>query len=307
MRVLLTGASSFTGYWFAQAISRAGHQVTAAIQGNLASYADMRKIRVERLEKFANVVENCTFGSEKFLALISSDRFDVLCHHGARVGDYRSHDFDILAAIAENTHELRKVCAVLSRTGASAIVSTGSVFEQDEGAGENPLRAFSPYGLSKGLTSQIIEHRCREAELNFGKFVIPNPFGPYEEPRFCSYLIRTWKGGGIASVKTASYIRDNIHIDLLAAAYVDYVTKVVVGTAPRKINPSGYVESQGAFAQRFAQEMQHRLNLPCQIDFARQTDFSEPRVRINTDPAAAQFPDWDECKSWDAIATFYKG
>ena len=54
---------------------------------------------------------------------------------------------------------------------------TGSVFEQNEGAGEPPLVAFSPYGLSKGLTAEVVRHRCREFGIRYGKFVIPNPFG----------------------------------------------------------------------------------------------------------------------------------
>ena len=38
--------------------------------------------------------------------------------------------------------------------GLAGVVLTGTVFEQDEGAGDAPLRAVSPYGLSKGLTWQ---------------------------------------------------------------------------------------------------------------------------------------------------------
>jgi hypothetical protein len=43
------------------------------------------------------------------------------------------------------------------------IVLTGSVFEADEGLGESPLRAFSPYGLSKTVTGQIFPFLVRSA------------------------------------------------------------------------------------------------------------------------------------------------
>ena len=76
--------------------------------------------------------------------------------------------------------------------------------------------AFSPYGLSKGLTAAIVSHRCREFGLRYGKFVIPNPFGPLEEPRFCAYLVRTWRNGEVARINTPAYVRDNIHVSLLA-------------------------------------------------------------------------------------------
>ena len=64
---------------------------------------------------------------------------------------------------------------------------TGSVFEQDEGVGNAPMAAFSPYGLSKGLTAQAFRYGCGTLDVPLGKFVIPNPFGPFEEPRFCHY------------------------------------------------------------------------------------------------------------------------
>ena len=40
--------------------------------------------------------------------------------------------------------------------------------------------------------------------------MIPNPFGPYEEPRFMAYLMKTWLKGEVARVQTPRYVRDNI-------------------------------------------------------------------------------------------------
>jgi hypothetical protein len=46
--------------------------------------------------------------------------------------------------------------------------------------------------------------------------VIANPFGPLEEPRFCAYLVKTWAAGQVPEVRTPLYVRDNIHVSLLA-------------------------------------------------------------------------------------------
>ena len=145
-----------------------------------------------------------------------TQNFDVLCHHAARVADYRSLDFDIAAALAENTNNFRTILERMKGNGLKAVVFTGSVFEANEGAGNEPMRAFSPYGLSKGLTSEVVRHWCTHYNVPFGKFLIANPFGPFEEPRFCAYLIKTWRAGQVAEVRTPSYLRDNIHVDLLA-------------------------------------------------------------------------------------------
>jgi UDP-glucose 4-epimerase len=307
VKVLLTGASSFTGYWFARALNEAGAHVVAPLRDAVANYRDgARAERVRRLSEAAEIVEAAPFGSDRFIDLAKAGGYGVLCHHAARVGDYRSPDFDVPAALQENTANLRAVLEALARDGLKSVVMTGSVFEQNEGAGETPLVAFSAYGLSKGLTAEVVRHRCREFGLRYGKFVIPNPFGPLEGPRFCAYLVRAWKKGEIARVNTPSYIRDNIHVSLLAAAYAKFVGEIAAGKGRDKLNPSGYVETQGAFAERFAAAMRPRLGMECAIELAKQTDFSEPLMRVNVDSAARYVGAWEEAAAWDQAAEGYR-
>ena len=307
MNILLTGASSFTGYWFAKALSEAGHRVVAPLRAPRADYVEgVRAERVRRLAAIAEIVDAAPFGGDRFLS-VARGEFDVLCHHAARVGDYRSPDFDIAGALRENTANLHSVLEALSRGALRGVVLTGSVFEQNEGAGERPLFAFSPYGLSKGLTAEVVRHRCQEFGLYYGKFVIPNPFGPLEGPRFFAYLIRSWRKGEVARLNTPDYVRDNIHVSLLAAAYAKFVGEMAVGKGRDKLNPSGYVESQGTFAHRVATAMRPRLTMPCRIEFAVQTDFSEPIMRVNFDSAARYVGDWNESAAWDQAAEGYCG
>ncbi len=307
MNILLTGASSFTGYWFAKALSEFGHRVVAPLRASRADYAEgVRAERVRRLSAIAEIVDDARFGGERFLS-VARGGFDVLCHHAARVGDYRSPDFDIAGALAENTANLRSALEVLARGGLASVVLTGSVFEQNEGAGETPLVAFSAYGLSKGLTAEVVRHRCREFGLAYAKFVIPNPFGPLEEPRFCAYLVRCWKKGEVARVNTPDYVRDNIHVSLLAAAYAKFVGETAAGKERDRLNPSGYVETQGAFAQRFAAAMRPRIGMECPVELATQTDFAEPLMRVNVDSAAWYVGGWNEAAAWDEAAKGYCG
>src|SRR5215469_14150967 len=155
MRILFTGASSFTGYWFVRELVAAGHEVVAACRGE-GSYEGLRAERVQLVHELCETRFGCAFGNDNFLAL-TKNSFDVLCHHGAEVGDYRSPDFDPYRAAAANLHRLPEVLRALMKRGCGRLVLTGSVFEQGEGAGSAPLRAFSPYGLSKGLTAAAAE------------------------------------------------------------------------------------------------------------------------------------------------------
>jgi UDP-glucose 4-epimerase len=303
MRILFTGASSFTGYWFVRELVGGGHEVIAACRGE-GRYEGLRAERMRMVRELCEARFGCAFGNDDFLALTKTS-VDVLCHHAAEVGDYRSPDFDPYQAAAANLFRLPEVLRAMKDRGCGRLVLTGSVFEANEGAGSAPLRAFSPYGLSKTLTAAAAQFYADREGSTFEKFVIPNPFGPYEEPRFTAYLIKTWLAGETARVQTPRYVRDNIHVRLLAKAYAAFV-----GTSPppgtvRRLNPSGSPESQGAFAKRVRREAATRLGLPCLLELGVQTTFPEPPVRINTDFLDATELECNERQAWDEFVTHY--
>lgn len=304
MRILLTGGSSFTGLWFARSLSAKGHTIIAPLRGT--NYSGLRGNRVTELGRVAEVIEDCPFGSPRFLDLAGTGTWDMLCQHAATTGDYRNPEFDVVGAVADNTNALPLVLKTLTARGLRGVVLTGSAFEQDEGAGDNPMRAFSPYGLSKGLTWHYYRFMSETLQFNLGKFVIANPFGPFEEPRFCNYLIKTWFKRETPGVRTPLYVRDNIHVDLLSLAYAAFVERTAATAGISKLNPSFYVESQGAFASRFAREMAPRLGIACPVDLLEQQEFTEPMVRINTDRIDGKSLGWSETSAWDSEAEYYR-
>lgn len=307
MNILFTGGSSFTGYWFLRDLAAAGHTVTATFRKRPEDYPDpVRQKRAALAAGVCRPVYGPSFGDDAFLSLLHGGSYDVLAHHAADVTNYRSPDFDTAAALATNTKNLAAVLQAFREGGGRRVALTGSVFEGGEGSGSQGLPEFSPYGLSKGLTARMFAYYCDRAGLHLGKFVIPNPFGPYEEPRYTAYLMKNWLTGGSPSCSSPSYVRDNIHVSLLSKAYAQFVSKLPTTAGFSRINPSGYAESQGAFTLRLAAEMRPRLDLPCPVELKLQTDFPEPRVRINTeilDPAALG---WNESAAWDDMASYYQ-
>jgi len=303
MKILFTGASSFTGSWFARELAAAGCEVTVTLRQPAEAYTDeLRRRRVASLAPVCRVVHGVSFGDERFLELARAGRFDLLAHHAADVTNYKSPDFDTVEALRNNTRNLAQVLAALD---GARVLLTGSVFEGGEGAGSQGLPDFSPYGLSKALTAQAFRFYCARAGLGLGKFVIPNPFGPFEEPRYTAYLMKNWFAGTTPTCSSPDYVRDNIHVSLLAKEYVRFAKGLPSSGFARR-NPSGYVESQGAFTQRLAAAMRPRLGLECPVALAQQREFPEPRVRLNTDVPDVRELGWDEEAAWDEFADYYR-
>lgn len=308
MKVLFTGASSFTGFWFVRELVEAGHQVVAVLRRNREDYVDsVRRERVERLVPLCRSIWGVAFGERAFLNIIESESgWDLLCHHAAEVADYRSPDFDVVGALASNIRNAPAVLDLLKLRGNRGVVLTGSLFEAGEGAGSDGVPAVSPYGLSKSLTAESFRFYLQQRNLPMGKFVVPNPFGPYEERRFTTYLMEKWFSHEMATVRTPDYMRDNIHVSLLARAYTRFAERLAEsGDGYLKLNPSGYVESQGAFAHRVAREVRDRTGLACELGLEQQLEFPEPRVRVNTDSLEPAELRWNERRAWDDLTSYY--
>ncbi|MGA8890502.1 MAG: NAD(P)-dependent oxidoreductase [Anaeromyxobacteraceae bacterium] len=307
MRILFTGASSFTGAWFVRQLAAEGHEVTAIFRRRPEEYPDLlRQRRARWAAEACRPVFGPSFGDGPFLDLLEREGFDLLAHHAAEVTNYKSPDFDAVAAAAANAREVRRTLRALAERGCGRVLLTGSIFEGGEGVGSEGLPDFSPYGLSKALTAQVFRFHCRREGLAFGKFVIPNPFGPWEEPRYTSYLVKTWLAGGTPACASPRYVRDNVHVSLLARAYARFAAGLPTGCVEVHSNPSGYVETQGAFTLRVAAEMRPRMGVPCEVELKEQVDFPEPRVRINTDMLDARQLGWDEAQAWEDMARFYR-
>ncbi|HEY4831865.1 MAG TPA: NAD(P)-dependent oxidoreductase [Waddliaceae bacterium] len=305
MKILFTGASSFTGMWFARELAKAGHNVTAAFLRPHENYHETRRQRVDEVTSYCQPMFNCPFGTDPFLKLVKEHNWDMLCHHAADVTNYKSPDFDFAAALTANTKNIKQIIHLLKDKGCAKILLTGSLFEKNEGQGSDNLRAVSPYGLSKGLTTDVFEYFSAQFGMKLGKFVISNPFGPYEEPRFTTFLIRSWFDNTIPRVSFPDYIRDNIHVSLLAKAYVDFAHKLTNSPGLEKQNPIGYQESQGEFTHRFADEMRKRLSIDCPFNLGIQKDFPEPKERLNTNQIDCNKLSWNEQQAWDELAQYY--
>jgi len=297
--VLLTGASSFTGLWLAEALAHEGWRVVAPLRRARADYAGLRADRVERLEISAERVFETPVESAAFRALIADVRPALLAHHAADIPGYRSPDYDVQAGVARNLAGVPEAVAAFAAAGGQAILATGTYFESGEGGGDE---AASPYGLSKALTNAAQRELAHGAGLSFGKFVIPAPFGPWEEGRLVWSLFQAWTQGRPAEIRTPDYVRDHVPAPYLAMAYVEAARRVLEGGTDLAFRPSGFVERVGDFAGRVARHVRLRTDLACEIVEHPQTAFPEPLRRANSEPC---LDDEESQAFWDMYVDYY--
>lgn len=304
--VLLTGASSFTGMWIADALAVAGFEVVAPMLRPRAAYDRERLARIARVEAVAEAVFDCPFGSPAFLDLVAHRQVDALAHHAADVTGYRDPGFDAAAAFARNVDGALETFRRLADRGARVALATGTVFEAGEGGVPAEPLAVTAYGLSKTLTSVALRHYADWTGLRFGRLVVPSPYGAFEQRRFPWYLFRSWFAGAPPVVRTPDYVRDHIPAPLLALAYADYLKRLLAeGDAPAVWRPSGWIATQGDFALKVAAEAAARLDRPCPVTLGEQADFSEPLRRVNSDESPRDR--FDEERFWDGYVAWYAG
>ena len=302
MRVLITGPTSFSGAFFIEELSKAGHDVFTTLTKSQDDYSGIRGSRAAKAMEHAEVFEGVSFGDETFLKIVQEQSFDVFCHHGAWTENYNSMDYNFQAAYENNTKQMPAVCQALATNGCKSIVISASIFE----GGINGSKPFSPHGLIKQITSQTTEFYASHAGLHFSRFVIPNPFGALDNPKLIDYLCREWYAGRTPQIRTPLYVRDNIHVELMAKGFVYWLENLPLEEQTSIFAPAGMISTMGDFVDKVAAEMRPRLGLDCNVILGPQTDFSQPMVLVNETPLGHMFDDWNEDSAWDALAEHQK-
>jgi nucleoside-diphosphate-sugar epimerase len=308
MNLLFTGASSFTGFWFAKTLAEAGHCVFCTLtKATSGDYAGVRRERVALLLKQKNIVPlwGCEVANAPDI-FPASEIIHGFCSHAAEVGDYKSADFDPVQAVAKNTLGIKNLYRWLHEKSCAYVMHTGTYFEAGEGIPDAQGNlSFSPYSVSKTMTWELVRFYTNQNKMRAAKFVMPNPFGAYEERGFTGYLVRAWLRGETPVVKTPDYIRDNMPVSLMARQYASGTASAggEFGSQSVKFAPTGFVGTQGDFARLLARHMEKSLRLNCPLVVAEQIDFSEPLARSNSELGIADSPALDAF--WEEFANFY--
>lgn len=295
-RVLFTGLSSFTGYWFTEKLAEKGHKVVGCLSKNMSDYNSGQKERLNQANSNIRLEQNASFGSENFLQIISDFKPEIFCFHHALVTGYKDPSFDIDNAISNNLNNYQEVIKRLTENGCKQIIMTRSIFEK--GLGKSDLESdISAYGKSKRKTFEIFSQSVPK-DIKLRSFVICNPVGRYEGNNLTSYLIKCWIEGKPASLIQPKLVRDFVPIDLLSNSYVQFIE-----AHEQMIIPSHLPVSNYEYAQKIGDITRKLKNIQTPIDTTNEKyDQNEAFVRTGVDKVDFSNRDQEE-SFWEEFVT----
>ena len=287
-RVLFTGLSSFTGYWFTEKLTEKGHKIVGCLSKNSSDYNSDQTERLYQANSSIRIEQNVSFGSESFLQLISDFKPEVFSFHHALVTGYKDPSFNVENAISNNLNNYQEVIKRLTESGCKQIIMTRSIFEK--GLGKTDVESdISPYGQSKRKTFEIFSQAVPK-DIKLKSFVICNPVGRYEGNNLTSYLIKCWIEGKPASLMQPKLVRDFVPIDLLSNSYAQFIE-----SNEQMIIPSHLPVSNYEYARKIGDIIRKLKNLQTLIDTTNEKyDQNEAFVRTGIDKVDSTNKDQEE-------------
>ena len=257
--IALTAASSFTGYWIAEAFLRKGWRVSALYSGSVSDYRGVRKQRVLRLrgrckQYFGIRAEN---GSMSKWIIAHSPQIWIHHHHITK--DLWAQNYNFSSSIAVGIAPLPALIRSLAESGCAGVVYSGSYLEPKQ-RGE---RKVLPYIRSKMMVWECLHRLCGEFDLPVSKIFIPNPVGPLEnESRLIPSLVSCARKHSDLKVMNPKTVIDQYPVKDLAQIYLR-VASALLQKNTMVVRPSGWVGSVAEWVEKVSRELvSEELNLP---------------------------------------------
>ena len=215
MRVLVTGASGFIGARVARALVAHGHEVTAVF---------LPQDRLDRLKGLSVSLSPCDLQDEKEIQNLVNNKKPEGCIHLAwyAVPGLYLHSEENLQSLSASTALMQRLLAA----GCRNIVMAGTCAEYDTEAApllreDGPTKPATLYAACKLAMCLVGQQLAAKAEARFAWGRIFYPYGPGEDPRRAiPALIRKLLNGETFDATAGEQVRDYIHVDDIASAFV---------------------------------------------------------------------------------------
>ncbi len=314
-KILLTGATSFTGAHIGRSLVDRGWEVWATLTQTLdETRNDPQRLARMEFSKIKNWVSNSSLGSPAFEKLLVENKFKVWINHGAPISGYRKMDFNYSKSALESLQGVEKNLKIFSQGGGGLLIHTGTIFEPNEGCEtpglEGASEALSPYGISKNWVWQATRFWAQKENVNTTKIIIPNPIGAFEnQDRLLPVFAKSWKAGAsLPTLRGGNLVRDNLPASWLAEVYADEVAIHLKSFGPtrqtRIRRPSGFVLKQKDFLEmaiKNFREINPKIKFDYKLDESPVDDVAE---RFNLEPVEELLKPHSQKEFWDDYSSY---
>lgn len=286
----------------AEALARAGHDVTALARNVLDEYSGVKRLRLLRAESAGvNLVGGLP--AEGLSHWVARQNLDLWVHHHHPMDRFRSPDYDVAAARAASLIPLPALMRALAGAGVRGLIYSGTYFEPREG-GHDEGGSVTPYARLKHEVSLALSGYCAEYQLKFAKVVIPAPAGALEnEDRLTPQLILAASRRQPLSLRSPDSVMDALPGEALAKVYLRAAERLDALESSGEalvFRPSGKVLSAIEWAEQVRATILSRLNL------ADSLLLQCPPASQRPEPARFRNPADQEVEvDWDLFADAY--
>lgn len=190
MKILFTGSSSFTGYYFLKELNKNKIESFAIFSKKKKTYKkNYQRDILNNKMKYIKPISNVSFGSKKYTNIIKTKKINILCFHHFIVGNL-NNKYNFNSNLKKLLKNIETVVKELSKNKNSSIIYTSSVYQKIS----SNLRYLNDksrvnYGYTKLILSQILRYMCKKYKVKFVNFELQNPIGKFEKKNSLPYYI----------------------------------------------------------------------------------------------------------------------
>lgn len=293
MRVVVTGASSYSGMCIAREFARRGHATEGLLAGSLESYRGRKRVRIEILRADGVELHGGVRAEDgQMAAWASTQEIDLWVHHHHPMENFRSPSYDVDDAARVAIRPLAELAVAWRMAKVRGVLCSGTYFEPGEG-GRDPEEPATPYARLKNDMSSLLREEAHRQEIGVTKIVIPSPTGALEnEDRLTPQLILAALGGKPFSVRSPNSIFDHIDGEILARVYADAGQDLLDhGERGLTLRPSGWTVSTREWVEWARENIIRKLDLELEI--------SVPPLEAQSPPTRFSNPSEEKVPSQD--------
>lgn len=252
MNIVLTGATSFTGYHFVNELAKK-NKVILPLNRKKIFYKKKRDLLILnnfRSNKNIKLKFDCKFCGKKFFKFLKRENFEIFCFHHFKVGDLNKN-FNFHKKLNFSTKSLEKFFIFLKKKNCKNLVYTSTSLQKKKIITKyyrNDLNRLN-YGWSKQILYLLIKFLCKKYSINLKNYFISQPYGPFEKNSSLSnYIYKNQK-----KVKLINPLRiiENNRIDYIAKNYA----KFILG---KKIKINYKTSTVAEFKKKFLSEIKNK-------------------------------------------------